>query len=242
MFDLAKNLKNLLFIDIETVSAHSHFEQVSPAMQAFWRKKASYLYNPSELSEADFYFERAGIYAEFGKVIVIGLGFLHWNEQQELSLKVKTLYDPDEKVLLTQLKELLESKFNPKTLTLCAHNGKEFDFPYLCRRMLVNDVQIPLALQLSGRKPWEIPHLDTLEMWKFGDKKHYTSLDLLAALFGIPSSKVELSGELVNSTYHHEKDIDKIIRYCQEDVVVLAQLLLKYVSMPLVKEDNIERI
>ncbi len=242
MLDLAKIAKNLLFIDIETVSAYGSWDEVPTRMQEFWSKKASYMQNPHQYDEGKLYFERAGIYAEFGKVIAIGLGFFHWDDDNQLCFKVKTLTADSETELLTQFTSLIESKYKGNSLMLCAHNGKEFDYPYLCRRMLVNGVNIPKALQLAGKKPWEIPHLDTLELWKFGDKKNYTSLDLLAAIFNIPSSKVELSGDLVNQTYFIEKDLPKIARYCQEDVIVLAQLYLKFHNLPLVPEDNIERI
>jgi predicted PolB exonuclease-like 3'-5' exonuclease len=239
--DFQKFAKNLLFIDIETVSAESDFNLLSDRMKTLWQHKASFLMNPNQLNEEEFYFDRAGIYAEFGKIVSIGLGFFHWNEEQEICLKVKSISGDDEAQILNEFKNLIEKKYKP-TLAFCAHNGKEFDYPYLCRRMLVNGVEIPKALQISGKKPWEIAHFDTLEMWKFGDKKHYISLDLLACIFDIPSSKGELSGDKVNFTYHQEKDLPKIASYCREDIIVLAQVFLKYQNMDLVKEENIERI
>lgn len=239
--DFQKFAKNLLFIDIETVSGESEFSLLSDRMKALWLHKASFLANPNALSDEDFYFDRAGIYAEFGKIVSIGLGFFHWNDEQEICLKVKSISGDDEVTLLNEFKKLVEKKYKAD-LAFCAHNGKEFDYPYLCRRMLVNGIEIPRALQISGKKPWEVQHFDTLEMWKFGDKKHYISLDLLACIFDIPSSKNELSGDKVNFTYHKENDLPKIASYCREDIIVLAQVFLKYQNMDLVKEDNIERI
>jgi 3'-5' exonuclease len=240
--DFQKLAKNLLFIDIETVSAERGLSLLPDRMNALWLHKASFLSNPSNLTDEEFYFDRAGIYAEFGKIVAIGVGFFHWNDEQEICLKVKSLSNDDEALLLKDFKILIEKKYKPTTLSLCAHNGKEFDYPYICRRMLVNGIDIPKALQISGKKPWEIPHFDTLDMWKFGDRKHHTSLELLAALFNIPSSKVELSGDQVNHTYHRENDLAKIAQYCREDIIVLAQLFLKYQNLPLVLEQNIERI
>jgi 3'-5' exonuclease len=240
--DFQKLAKNLLFIDIETVSAEGNFSLLSDRMKALWLHKASFLSNPSNLTDEEFYFDRAGIYAEFGKIISIGVGFFHWNEDNEVCLKVKSISNDDEAQVLREFKILIEKKYKPTSLSLCAHNGKEFDYPYICRRMLVNSINIPKALQISGRKPWEIPHFDTLDMWKFGDRKHHTSLELLAALFNIPSSKVELSGDQVNYTYHHQNDLIQIARYCREDIIVLAQLFLKIQALDLVKEQNIERI
>ncbi len=240
--DFQKLAKNLLFIDIETVSAEGEFSRLSDRMKALWLHKASFLSNPSNLNDEDFYFDRAGIYAEYGKIISIGVGFFHWNDDNEVCLKVKSISYDDEAQVLREFKVLIEKKYKPTSLSLCAHNGKEFDYPYICRRMLVNGIDIPKALQISGRKPWEIPHFDTLDMWKFGDKKHYTSLELLAALFNIPSSKIELSGDQVNHTYYRENDLAKIARYCREDIIVLAQLFLKFQNLALVEERNIERI
>lgn len=240
MTEAQKRDRSLLFIDIETVSAQPDFALLDESFRRLWSKKASYLKNEEALNEAELYFKRAGIYAEFGKIVAIGLGFFHWDNELRY-LKVKTLASHDEAELLQSFKELVERKFKANELVLCAHNGKEFDFPYLCRRMLVNGVSIPKALQIQGRKPWEVNHLDTLELWKFGDKKHYTSLELLALLFGIPC-KTEMSGEDVNSVYHTEHNLDKIKRYCTEDVVVLAQLYLRYQNEPLVPEEQIERV
>lgn len=242
MTDLKKIAKNLLFIDIETISEYSSLNNLPDRMKPLWLKKAGYLQNTEEISEEEQYFNRAGIYAEFGKIIVIGLGFFYWNENDEISFKVKTIEGHDELEVLTSFKKLIENKYKPSDLILCAHNGKEFDFPYLCRRMLIKGVEIPAALQVSGKKPWEIKHLDTLEMWKFGDKKNFTSLELLAAIFNIPSSKNEISGDKVNETYYLENDLGKIARYCREDVIVLAQLFLKFKAIELLKEENIERL
>ena len=188
------------------------------------------------------YFDRAAIYAEFGKVIVIGIGFFYWNEAGNLCLKTKTLAAETEKELLLKFKKLLVERFNHKDFAFCAHNGKEFDFPYICRRMLINNISLPKALDVSGKKPWEVPHYDTLELWKFGDKKQFTSLEMLAALFDIDSSKNEMSGDQVNKVYYIEKNLSKIREYCLEDVVALAQIFLRLNAQECVDNANIERI
>ena len=239
--DTQKKERNLLFIDIETVSNFADFEQLDSRMQKLWIHKASFLKNDPSISDAEMYFKRAGIYAEFGKIVAIGMGFFNW-EDDVRTLKVKTIASTNELELLAEFKQVVEKKYRPQDLRLCAHNGKEFDYPYLCRRMLVNNIEIPQSLNLQNRKPWEIPHLDTLEMWKFGDKKHYTSLELMAAIFGIPSSKSDISGEDVNSVFHLENDLERIQNYCTEDIIVLAQLYLKLQSEPLIDEELIKRI
>ena len=190
----------------------------------------------------ELYFERAALYAEFGKIIVVGMGFLFVNKQGEMSLKVKTIANADEKELLREFIAFINKTYKSRELTLVAHNGKEFDFPYLCRRMLVNGLEIPKSLQLQGKKPWEIIHQDTMEMWKFGDRRSYTSLELLAELLGIEGAKIDLSGDRVNAVFYLEKDLDRIAAYCGDDVIVVAQLYLKFHFLNLVEPQNVEKL
>lgn len=218
-------LRDILFLDIETVSAAGRYTDLDERLKTLWSRKASFLKREETTTEEDLYFQRAGIYAEFGKVITIGLGYFHV-EAGNLSLRLKALYDNDEKALLERFKAIV-MRMTSENLKLCAHNGREFDFPYLSRRMLVNGIHLPSALDLSGKKPWEINHIDTMDMWKFGDWKHYTSLDLLAAIFNIDSSKTEMNGGDVNRVYYETGDLDKIAAYCIQDVAVTAQLYLK---------------
>lgn len=239
--DLHQLVKNLLFLDIETAAGYPSLDAVPERLRQQWTRKARHLRTDASQTDADLYEGRAGIYAEFGRVIVIGLGFAHPTDGGELALKVRTLAHADEAALLREFVQIVE-RYRPDRLTLCAHNGYEFDYPYLCRRMLVNGIALPKALQLSGQPPWKNPHLDTLELWKFGDKKNFTSLELLAALFGIPSSKTDLSGDQVNGVFHRENGLDRIRQYCQEDVVVLAQLFLRYQNHPLIPEERIARL
>jgi predicted PolB exonuclease-like 3'-5' exonuclease len=188
------------------------------------------------------YFERAALYAEFGKIIVVGMGFLFVNKQGELSLKVKTIANADEKELLIEFIDFINKTYKSRELTLVAHNGKEFDFPYLCRRMLANRLEIPKSLQLQGKKPWEIIHQDTMEMWKFGDRRTYSSLELLAELMGIEGAKIDLSGDRVNYVFYKEKDLDRIAAYCGDDVIIVAQLYLRFHFLSIVEPQNIEKI
>ncbi|MFN4146722.1 MAG: 3'-5' exonuclease [Runella sp.] len=239
--ELRKKAKNLLFIDIETVSCKASFDLLDERMQEQWERKALNIRNDDHLSAFDLFYRRAAIYSEFGKIVCIGIGALYWIGTEDTPrFKVKTIAGDDERAILEQFKALIE-KYPQDQFTLCAHNGKEFDFPYLCRRMLVNGVALPESLQLSGKKPWEILHQDTLDMWRFGDYKSFAQLDLLAALFGIPSSKSDISGEDVTRVYYAEKDLSRIKRYCIEDVVVLAQLWLCLNQYPMVPPEKIVR-
>lgn len=240
--DFKKRAKNFLLLDIETVAAQPDYSQLSERMQKLWDKKSLSLNKGDEtISSADCFYDKGAIYSEFGKVVCIAFGAFFWNEKDEIAFKVRSFSGDDEVKLLLEFKSLIE-KYPAEQLTLCAHNGKEFDFPFLCRRMLIHGIQIPKALQISGKKPWEILHQDTMELWKFGDYKSYTSLDLLAAVFDIPGSKNEMSGDQVTRVYYEEKDLAKISRYCREDVVVLGQIYLKLHGFDLISPENVTRI
>ncbi len=228
----------ILFIDIETVSQTNQYEELSERMKTQWARKSTFLKNDDDKSPEELYHDRAAIYAEFGRIITIGLGYFSPNEEGELTLRLTSIANHDEAQLLKDFLEVF-SKFDQDRLLLCGHNGKEFDFPYICRRLLVNEMKIPYVLNTSGKKPWEVNHLDTMEMWKFGDWKHYTSLDLLASIFGIESSKDGIDGSQVGKTYYEENDLDKIAKYCMRDVAVTAQLYLKLKSQESIKPENI---
>ncbi|WP_194777195.1 3'-5' exonuclease [Pararhodonellum marinum] len=229
MADFFSDLKDILFLDIETASSTAEFGELPPRLQEEWIRKISYFQKENTESPDHHYFEKAGIYAEFGKVVCIGVGFFAYNpEEQTLQFRAKTFGEPSERDTLLGFIELLEKK----DWTLCAHNGKEFDFPYLCRRILANRIPLPEVLKLAGKKPWEIRHLDTMELWKFGDYKHYTRLELLAALFDIPSSKGDIDGSQVNDAYYSKNDLASIRHYCQRDVWVTAQIYLAFQGLP----------
>jgi len=234
---MAQEFKDILFLDIETVGMAESHSQLNERFKTQWARKASFLKRQENQTDEDLFQERAGIYAEFGKIIVIAIGKYVENGNGVQGLKTKYFAHDDEKTLLLEFKAMLE-KVDANT-KLCAHNGKEFDFPFLSRRMLVNGITLPSLLNLSGKKSWEVPHLDTMEMWKFGDYKHYTSLDLLLALFNIPSSKGLMDGSKVNEVYYRERNLKKIAEYCVNDVVAIAQLFLKMKGMAIIDEKNI---
>jgi DNA polymerase elongation subunit (family B) len=235
---MAPELRDILFLDIETVACTDNYQSLHERLKTQWSRKAGFLKREEHITDENLFHQRAGIYAEFGKIICIVIGKLYENEAGELAIKTKALFDHDEANLLREFKAMVEKMDSPN-LRLCAHNGKEFDFPYMSRRMLIHGITLPPVLNLSGRRPWENPHLDTMEMWKFGDYKHYTSLDLLAAIFNVPSSKNDMDGSQVNTVYYQEKNFEKIKNYCVSDVIVLTQLFLKLKGMTLVNEKNI---
>ena len=217
----------------------SQFEDLDVRLQKQWERKAGLIKNDENLSPEELYFERAAIYAEFGKVMCVAAGIFTNTEKSDLGLRIKAFYGNDEKELLLGFKELVDQKLDKEALILCAHNGKEFDFPYLCRRYLINGIPLPEVLNISGKKPWEIKHIDTMELWKFGDRKNYTSLDLLAAIFNIPSSKDNINGSMVNHVFYNENDSDKIADYCKKDVLVTANLYLKLNTLSIIPPEKV---
>lgn len=232
MLNKIKN-NQILFLDIETVPSCAEFNDLTPAMQKLWEKKSKYLIKSEEETPASIY-QKAGIYSEFGKIICISAGFFTGN-----TFRIKSFYGDNETELLNNFNSLLNKSYNAPDKYLCAHNGKEFDYPYIARRMLINDIKLPEILNFAGKKPWEIRHLDTLELWKFGDYKHYTSLELLTAVFNIPTPKDDIDGSMVADIYYKEKDLKRIAVYCEKDVVAVAQLFLRYKNQELIKDENI---
>ena len=231
-------LRNLLFLDIETVPENATFAELSEEKQKLWEAKSQY--QRKEEFTPEEYYDRAGIWAEFGKVVCISVGYFAF--QGEKRNFRTTTFCGEEKELLVAFKDLLESHFGRPQHLLCAHNGKEFDFPYIARRMLIHNIELPNKLNLFGKRPWEVPHLDTLELWKFGDYKHYTSLKLLCNVLGIPSPKEDIDGSQVCKTFYEQGDVDRIVSYCERDVVAIAQVILRLRQEPLLEEHEIMHV
>jgi len=228
-------LDKILFLDIETVPQVYNYDDVDAKTKELFESKTRY-HQSAEKSFESLYGDRGGILSEFGKIICISVGMVKENSMNK-SIRLKSYYHDDEETLLKQFKKLLDD--NPRLQILCGHNAKEFDFPYICRRMLINGMELPKTLDISGKKPWEINHIDTMELWKFGDYKAYTSLALLCHVFKIPTPKDDITGADVARVYYEEKDLDRIKNYCEKDVVALIQLYLKIHGDALVEESNI---
>jgi len=231
-------LENILFLDIETVPEVQNFSELDETKQHLWDHKSQYQRKEDESAE-DFY-ERAGIWAEFGKIVCISVGY--FKLQGDLRKFRVTSFFGDEIKILKDFKNLLITHFSETKHILCAHNGKEFDFPYIARRMIIHNIELPHKLNLFGKKPWEVPHLDTLELWKFGDYKNYTSLKLLTHILGIPSPKDDIDGSEVYRVFYKENDIDRIVMYCEKDTVAVAQIFLRLRGDNILTEDDIIHI
>lgn len=224
--------QHILFMDIETVPAVEEHAQLSEVMQKEWARKARFLKSDTveDAGPDELFSEKAGVYAEFAKVVCIGFGSFQLVEGK-WSLRLKALTNDNEKTLLKDFADMVDrfTNYNSR-LAFCGHNIKEFDVPFLCRRILINDIPLPKVMQLSGMKPWENPHIDTLELWKFGDYKHYTSLSLLAEILGIPSPKDDMDGSMVGGVYYNDHDLPRIAKYCLQDVVTSAKVYLRLKS------------
>jgi DNA polymerase elongation subunit (family B) len=233
---MLKDIKteNILFLDIETVPAYPDYKSVPEPFRKLWDHKAKFVRKEKETDTPSEVYRSAGIYPEFGKIICISVGYLHGND-----FRIKSFSGHDEKIVLEEFSKLVVKHFNKKDSQLCAHNGKEFDFPYIGRRMLVHGLSIPAILDLAGKKPWEVKLLDTMELWKFGDFKSYTSLTLLSAVFNIATPKDDIDGSMVCAVYWKEKNLERIVNYCQKDVLTVAQILLRMQGRPLIKPEQV---
>jgi len=243
---LTKNLHRILFFDIETASAAPNYTEMDADLQSLWDHKAGYWLKTEHDHKdpnvfADLYMKKAGIYAEFGKVVCISMGILRKDKNGIKELRLSSIYGTDEKTILSEFAQLINKYFNdPANDFLCGHNIKEFDVPYLSRRMIIHGISLPKMLDNAGKKPWETNHLiDTLELWKFGDYKNYTSLKLLAYVLGIPSPKDDIDGSMVSQVFWEEKNLDRIMEYCQKDVKTTVQVYLRLNGLPLVEEEKI---
>ena len=234
------NFNNILFLDIETVSQYETYNHLPDDCKELWDLKAQLINRGREEETSETVYHKAGIYAEFGKIVCISCGCIQGSGEDK-KLVLKSFYGDDEKKLLLEFADMLQKWSGDPDKKLCAHHGKEFDYPYISRRMIINSVEIPEALMIAGKKPWELTRLlDTMELWKFGDFKSYTSLKLLARVFDIPSPKDDIDGSMVNTVYWIERDTERIVEYCQKDVLTLAQVLLRFHCEPLIKTQNIE--
>lgn len=229
------NLENILFLDIETVPEHRHFNLLDEETQLLFGLKTQYQRKDGQ--EPNEFYDRAGIWAEFGKIICLSAGYFTFRGDVR-HFRV-TSFIGEEPQILKDFNNLLNNHFSQPQHVMCGHNAKEFDFPFIARRMIINGIAIPPKLNLFGKKPWEVPHLDTMELWKFGDYKSFTSLKLLAKVLGIPSPKGDIDGSQVAEVYYVENNIDRIVTYCEKDVITVAQILLKMRREDLLIEEEI---
>jgi predicted PolB exonuclease-like 3'-5' exonuclease len=235
------DITQILFLDIETVPEVYHFGELDASKQGLWSDKTRFLQERENRSAEEIY-EKAGIYAEFGKVICISTAFVYKDANGAPKIRVKSFYGDDEKEVLTEFSKVADKYFSGHERFLCGHNIKEFDVPYMARRMLLKGVKLPDAINTPGKKPWEVRHLDTMELWKFGDYKHFTSLNLLANLFSIPTPKDDISGADVARVYWEEKDLERIKTYCEKDTLAVAHLMHRFKNLPLIPDENIEYV
>lgn len=242
------------FVDTETIPGYKDFNDMPEELARMYERKFGHeLANndPDKFDNfEDHYRARAALYPEFGKIVclVIGVIFVDDKDKQE-KLKLKTLCGRHEDKLLAEAAPIID-KFD----SLVGHNSKEFDFPYLCKRFYVHGIQLPQILNIAGKKPWEVSLIDTMELWRFGSFKGSTSLELFAHCLGLPSPKQDMTGADVAKVYYemfdHMKDgelpfeaesaaIQKIGKYCQGDVVTLANCYRKLKYQSVIASENV---
>ncbi|MDR3653442.1 MAG: 3'-5' exonuclease [Paludibacter sp.] len=244
---LNNELQKIMFLDIETVPQTSDFSELPADLAHLWEDKFNLIHKrmpekyTEETTAAEGFNNSAGIYSEFGKIVCISVGFIFIQDEQ-MHFRTKSFAGDDEKQILTEFIELIHKFCTTKEHTLCGHNIKEFDIPYICRRILINGLKLPTIFNIAGKKPWEISFIDTLELWKFGDYKNYTALKLLTAVFGIPTPKDDIDGSQVAEVYYKEKNVKRIALYCQKDVVATAQVFLRMNGIDLIKSEHIQFI
>lgn len=231
-------ISNLLLLDIETVPQVQKFSDLNETWQQLWIDKTSK--QLLEHTPEETWKMRGGIMAEFGKIICISTGYFYEDENRNQCFKIKSISGDNETQVLQEFTELC-NKFHKhnKNFIFGGHNIREFDIPYICRRILINNLPLPEYLWLHDRKPWETKMFDTLSWWKFGDNKNYTSLHLLANVLNIPTSKSDIDGSMVQDVYYDNKDLQRIVEYCQRDVVVVANIILKFQHLALLKDENV---
>jgi 3'-5' exonuclease len=232
------NPGDIMFLDIETVPVLQSLDNLNPQLQGLWDKKSAN-FRKEDQTAADVY-QRAGIYSEFGKIICISVGVL--KDKNPYGFRLKSFFGDDEKSILTEFSSMISKFSKNREALLCAHNGKEFDYPYIARRMIINGLLIPDILNNAGKKPWEVKLLDTMELWKFGDYKNYTSLDLLSSILGFPSPKDDIDGSMVAEIYWIEHDLKRIVKYCEKDVLAVARILLRFMNEAPISMENIESV
>lgn len=231
-------LENFLIIDIETVSEQQHFENLNDEWKHLWEEKVIRSI-PENTTVGEYYPNRAGVMAEFAKVVCISIGYFK-KDKGSFQFRVKSIFGDDENILLRSFVEtvdMLEAVHNRWCFT--GHNIKEFDIPFLCRRLLINGIAIPNYLDFQNMKPWETNMVDTFQYWRFGDYKNYTSLKLLAAALSVPSPKDDIDGSMVGHVYWEEKNLQRIATYCQKDIVTVANIILRFKGQALLKEEQV---
>lgn len=232
-------LTDLLLLDIETVPAFPAFTALDKSWQTLFLDKVAKTV-PEDMQPEEIYRKKAGILAEFGKIVCISTAFFYETEDRQLQLKMKSIYGDDEVEILRIFTDLCNKMYqHHRHFQFGGHNIKEFDIPYICRRLLINRMPLPEYLQLHDKKPWEVKMFDTLNWWKFGDNKNYISLHLLASVLGIPTSKSDIDGSMVQDVYYNDKDLLRIVAYCQRDVIVTANIVLRFKGLPLLTDDRV---
>lgn len=222
-------------IDIETVRVEENYNDLSEGFKAAWRYKHKQEgVIPSEDELADLWQKNASLYAEFSKVCAVSIAFLHQGK-----LYCKEFYGPDEKEILEATATTLNNMVVANSeYRLVAHAFKHFDGPFLSKRYVVNNIDIPTILDTGNSKPWEIRNLCTNELWRMGGTGAGSSLQALCNVLDIPVSKVDLVGDEVGAAYYR-KEYERIGRYCSYDTVATFNIFRRFKKEGLFNFDEV---
>ena len=227
---IKEDIHKLLFVDIETVGVDEDLDSLhhtNPKLSKVWEEtgwdyfKRKYS-EDSELSSNQMFVKRAALLPEFGKIVCISVGFIVPSGETKLD----SFYG-DEKNILISTSELL-NRVDKLGFVICGHNVKNFDLPYIAKRMLINNIPVPKILPNYTIKPWESRVLDTKEVWGFNSFGGLSSLNLVCTSLGLETSKEgEVNGSNMHKYYYDSNNIEKIKNYCEEDVKCTINLVKK---------------
>ena len=224
-------LKNIVFFDIETAGSHESLDALqedNPLLATLWSKRCEYLREKFEenkdLTDEELYLNKAALHPEFNRIVCASFGRIA-GDVDSTSMIIKSYSGDDESEILDGIDKVL-TKFNK--MNLCGHNIKRFDIPVMGKRFLINGKKLPKSLMIYDSKPWELPFIDTSDIWSFGAwQEGFASLELIAASLKVPSPKDDIRGEDVHSVFWESSEHSRIAEYCAKDVKVLGDIMLK---------------
>lgn len=224
-----EDLNNLLYFDVETAGKYESYEDLAlqnPRLAKLWEKRAKYFrantLGMEEMGDSEIYSQKSGLEPEFGRVVCVSFGV--WDGENH---RLTSFYGDNEQEILEKTAKIFSNAVS-KGMKICGHNIKMFDVPFLGKKMIFSGIDVPQNLLLWDKKPWEVPILDTAEFFSFGSWSHkFLGLDLLACSLGIESPKEDIDGSQVHNTFWGEKNYERIMEYCEKDVLTVMDVLKK---------------
>lgn len=230
----------IVFFDLETASEYESLDQLAlnkPKMAELWSKRCEYLRSRFEenkdMTDEQLYEAKAALTPEFARIVCATFGRVTFIGEDP-NVIIKSYCSEHEDEVLDGIQKVFD-KF--ASLKFSGHNIKRFDIPMMCKRLLIHGRSLPKGLQIQNLKPWEMPFIDTSEVWSFGAwQEGFVSLELLVTAIGLETPKGDIKGEDVSRVFWQDGDTHRIAEYCQRDVFAGIQALLKLSGLPVVEE------